>query len=77
MRQAGLVPRIVDVDYFAPENGFELNYQAGPDETIGLIDIGAQSASVHIVKQEMAGAGGQVETSRLLSEDELTEASHP
>lgn len=53
IRQAGLVPRIVDVDYFALENGFELNYQDRQDrsdETIALIDIGAQSASISILK---------------------------
>ena len=64
MRQAGLVPRIVDVDYFALENGFELNYQARPDETIGetigLIDIGAQSASIHIVKDGQSACTAEV-----------------
>ena len=60
MRQAGLVPRIVDVDYFALENGFELNYQAGLDETIGLIDIGAQSASIHIVKDGQSACTAEV-----------------
>ena len=60
MRQAGLVPRIVDVDYFALENGFELNYQARPDETIGLIDIGAQSASIHIVEDGQSACTAEV-----------------
>ena len=60
MRQAGLVPRTVDVDYFALENGFELNYQAGPDETIGLIDIGAQAAAIHIVKDGQSASTAEV-----------------
>ena len=74
MRQAGLVPRIVDVDYFALENGFELNYRARPDETIALIDIGAQSAFLLIVKdgQSVCTAevpiGGQHLTSFLAQE---------
>ena len=47
---AGLAPIIVDVDYFALENMFELNHTPAPEETIALINIGARYSSINIMK---------------------------
>jgi type IV pilus assembly protein PilM len=47
---AGLEPRIIDVDAFALQNVFELNYDPAPDENIALIDIGASKTSLNILK---------------------------
>lgn len=47
---AGLEPRIIDVDAFALQNVFEINYDPQPDENIALIDIGASKTSLNILK---------------------------
>ena len=41
IRAAGLDPAVVDVDYFALENMFELNYDVDENQVIGLVNIGA------------------------------------
>ena len=46
---AGLNPCIIDVDAFALQNIFELNYDI-EDESIALIDIGASKTSLNILK---------------------------
>ncbi len=47
---ANLEPRIIDVDAFALQNVFELNYEPAADENIALIDIGASKTSLNILK---------------------------
>lgn len=47
---AGLDPRIIDVDAFALQNIFELNYDPAPEDNIALIDIGASKTSLNILK---------------------------
>ena len=46
---AGLNPLILDVDAFALQNIFELNYE-GEQESTALIDIGASKTSLNILK---------------------------
>jgi len=58
---AGLEPSIVDVDYFAIENMFELNYDTTPDEVIGLVNIGSRYSSINIVKGGMSSTTGDVQ----------------
>ncbi|MFC1857096.1 type IV pilus biogenesis protein PilM [Thermodesulfobacteriota bacterium] len=48
---AGLNPIVLDVDAFALQNIYEINYEAG-DENIALIDIGASKTSLNIIKEE-------------------------
>ncbi|MCP4745854.1 MAG: type IV pilus assembly protein PilM [Desulfobacteraceae bacterium] len=47
---ANLEPRIIDVDAFALQNIFQMNYKIGEDENIALIDIGASKTSLNILK---------------------------
>lgn len=47
---AGLNPCILDVDAFALQNIFEVNYE-GEEEEVALIDIGASKTSLNIVKR--------------------------
>ncbi len=49
---AGLEPRIIDVDAFALQNVYELNYEPEQEENIALIDIGASKTSLNIMKGE-------------------------
>lgn len=47
---SGLEAAVVDVDYFALQNCFELNYPEYVAETVALIDIGARYSSINICK---------------------------
>ena len=48
--EAGLTSACVDVAAFAVENAFEANYDVGPDEIIGLVNVGAQVVNISIVQ---------------------------
>ncbi|MBI3398056.1 MAG: type IV pilus assembly protein PilM [Deltaproteobacteria bacterium] len=50
IKEAGLVPVIVDVDSFALENMFEMNYSIAPNENIAMINIGATIASINVLR---------------------------
>lgn len=49
VQMAGLNPCIVDVDAFALQNIYKINYETG-NENIALIDIGASKISLNILK---------------------------
>lgn len=48
--EAGLNPVIVDVDAFALENMYELNYEVKDGENIALVNIGASTININILK---------------------------
>ena len=50
VREAKLDPIVVDVDAFAVENAFELNYEVDPDLVVGLVDIGAGTMNINILQ---------------------------
>ena len=50
VKEAGLNPVIVDVDAFALENMFELNYEVKEEENVALVNIGASMINMNIVK---------------------------
>ena len=58
---AGLEPTIVDVDYFALENMYELNYESGPDDVVGLVNVGSRYSSINIVKGGVSTTTGDVQ----------------
>jgi type IV pilus assembly protein PilM len=60
IHEAGLSPAVVDVDYFALENMFEVNYTPGPDEIVALINIGARYSSINILKEGRSAFTGDV-----------------
>jgi type IV pilus assembly protein PilM len=47
--EAGLTPTVIDVAAFAVENAFEANYDVSPDETVALVNIGAQVVNINIL----------------------------
>lgn len=49
---AGLTPMILDVDAFAIENMYAINYSANPDEITTLVNLGASVMNVNILKGE-------------------------
>lgn len=48
--EAGLIPVVVEVNVFSIENSFEANYDIDPGKNIALIEIGAETISVNILK---------------------------
>lgn len=64
---AGLKPVIVDLDVFAIENGYELNYGVPHGEVVALIDMGATFTNVNIlvdgvteVTRDIPGGGNRI-----------------
>jgi len=51
--EAGLRPAIVDIDSFALENMYGVNYEIKEGETVALINIGASLTNINILKGEM------------------------
>lgn len=47
---AGLNPCVIDVDGFALQNNYEMNYETAEGENVALIDIGASKTSLNILK---------------------------
>jgi len=52
LKAAGLKPLVADIDVFALENMFSLNYSHEEDEIIALIDIGASITNINIIKND-------------------------
>ena len=50
VREAGLEPRIIDLDAFAVQNCYETNYEPEPKKVIGLVNIGAEVTNLNIVQ---------------------------
>jgi type IV pilus assembly protein PilM len=49
--QAGRVPSLVDVDAFALQNCYEVNYGLDPSRVVALVNIGASVMNVNILAQ--------------------------
>lgn len=50
LAQAGKTPTVVDIDAFALQNCFEINYEPDPGQTIALLNVGASVMSINIVR---------------------------
>jgi type IV pilus assembly protein PilM len=53
VQEAGLSPVVMDVDSFAIENAFELNYDVAPDDSVVLVNIGASLININILRGGM------------------------
>ena len=51
--EAGLTPVIVDIDSFAIENMYNVNYEINEKETVALINIGAGITNINILQGGM------------------------
>ena len=49
--EAGLIPICIDVAAFAVENAYEMNYGASPDESVALVNVGAQVVNINVTQQ--------------------------
>jgi type IV pilus assembly protein PilM len=52
--QAGRVPVVVDVDAFALQNAFEVNYGIEPGKVVVLLNAGASTININIVSGEQS-----------------------
>jgi type IV pilus assembly protein PilM len=71
VEDAGLQPKIVDVDFFALQNLFEINYPANPSEAVAVVDLGASSLKLVVVHDGVpvytkdAAIGGRMLTAEI------------
>jgi type IV pilus assembly protein PilM len=76
--QAGKQPVIVDVDAFALQNAYEINYHPTPNQTVALLNIGASVTTINVVRGTTSiftrdiSAGGNQYTDLLQKEFNLT-----
>jgi type IV pilus assembly protein PilM len=74
VRDAGLNPVIVDVDAFALENMYELNYEPAEGQNVALVNIGASTININIIKSGVSvftrdsSVGGNLHTEALQRE---------
>jgi type IV pilus assembly protein PilM len=54
VEEAGLTPVVVDVDAFALENMYQINYELNKNEAVALIDIGAGLMNINVVQDGMS-----------------------
>jgi type IV pilus assembly protein PilM len=52
--QAGRTPVIVDVDAFALQNAFEVNYGLEPDRVVVLLNAGASAININILRGDQS-----------------------
>jgi type IV pilus assembly protein PilM len=52
--EAGLEPVVMDIDCFAVENMFDINYGFVEDEVVALVDMGASAISVNVLKGDVS-----------------------
>ncbi len=50
LAQAGKTPEVVDIDAFALQNCFEVNYEPDPGQVVALLNIGASVMNINIVR---------------------------
>ena len=78
LTQSGMTPRVVDIDAFALQNVFEVNYDPPPESTIALLNIGASMMNINIVQAGVplftrdVSVGGNQYTDMLQKELNLT-----
>ena len=61
IEEAGLMPTVMDVDYFALENMYEANYAAeAQGGVIGIIHIGAQYTSITLLRNGISTFTGDL-----------------
>jgi type IV pilus assembly protein PilM len=73
LEQAGLEPCIIDVDYFALENMFELCYPEEKEKVTALINVGARYSTVNIMQKGVSIFTGDVAVGGRLYTDALCE----
>jgi type IV pilus assembly protein PilM len=50
LAQAGKTPVVVDIDAFALQNCYEVNYELDPSQVVALLNIGASVMNINIIR---------------------------
>ena len=69
--ETGLRLSVIDVDSFAVQNAFEVNYEVYPEDVIALVNIGANIMNLNIVKNGVSLFTRDVQTGGSLLTDEI------
>ena len=69
--ETGLKLAVLDVDSFAVQNAFEINYDVFPEEVVALVNIGANIMNLNIVKDGVSLFTRDVQTGGSLYTDEI------
>lgn len=69
--EAGIRLNIVDVDSFAVQNAFELNYDFESDEVIALVNVGSSIMNLNIVKAGSSLFTRDVQVGGMLYNEEI------
>lgn len=78
IKMAGKTPVLVDVDAFALQNAYEINYEPTGKNTVALLDIGASTMTINIVSgtdflfTRDVGVGGHQYTEFIQKEFDLS-----
>ena len=78
VKEAGLTPIIVDVNSFALENIYEISYEIEPDKNVAIVNIGASTINMNILKGGISiftrdsAVGSNLHTETLQREFSLT-----
>jgi type IV pilus assembly protein PilM len=78
IKMAGKTPVLMDVDAFALQNAYEINYEPTSKNTVALLDIGANTMTINIVSgtdflfTRDVGVGGQQYTEFIQKEFNLS-----
>jgi type IV pilus assembly protein PilM len=74
LNSAGIKTKVIDIDVFALENMFNINYSHDIDEICALVDIGATVTNINIIKENTsifnrdAPMGGNLVTEEIQKE---------
>lgn len=74
VRNAGLKPMLMDIDVFALETMYEVNYPDAPESIVALVDAGASMININVLKDGMSifardiSMGGRQLTERIQRE---------
>lgn len=69
--EAGLEPVVMDIDSFAVENTFDVNYGFVEDEVVALVNIGASATSVNVLKGDVSLFTRDIQAGGSLIREEL------
>jgi len=78
IEQAHKAPTVVDIDAFALQNCFEVNYEPEPSQTVALLNVGASLMNINIVRNDVplftrgVSVGGNQYTDALQKELDLS-----
>jgi len=69
--ETGLRLSVIDVDSFAVQNAFEINYDVYPEDVVALVNIGANIMNLNIIKNGVSLFTRDVQTGGVLYTDEI------